>query len=55
MFFKEIGAIFFPPSSPPKRAERNGRNNCRQAGTIVDAGQMPISISATITILPLIT
>jgi hypothetical protein len=39
MFFKEIGAIFFPPSSPPKRAERNGRNNCRQAGTIVDAGQ----------------
>jgi len=32
------GQFFSALPPPPRRAERNGRNNCRQAGTIVDAG-----------------
>jgi len=38
--FQGCGPNVFPPSLPPPgRAERDGNSNCRQAGSIVDAGQ----------------
>ena len=43
LFFKEPGGNFFRPPSPPRRAERGGSFNCRQAVVIVDAGH-PLSI-----------
>ena len=39
LFLKEQGDNFFPPSLPPRRAERGLGSNCRRPLVIVDAGQ----------------
>jgi hypothetical protein len=37
LFQRNRGPKFFPPSVPPRRAERGGGLNCRQAVVMVDA------------------